>query len=161
CKTTAPAPPSPDGATLLGRSIRIGVAVYRNAGPGFRAALNPGLLQMLLSSALEQRRKGLVEIFNRHCARVPFAIDEEGRGCLDFELGRAVLRVLLDFFEQRLVFKASIEALLRETRLFGDGEQRRDWFPHHPFLLKLEQSLDQLIELVSPPASCQHVCRLR
>src|SRR5215468_9797404 len=113
----------PDGATFLGRAIRDRRCSLSKYRPRISRCTQSGLLQMLLSSALEQRRKGLVEIFNRHCARVPFAIDVESRGRFDLELFLAPIPHLLDLLEQLLIVDARLEALLGETGLLGDGEQ--------------------------------------
>src|SRR5579871_6763570 len=101
--------------------------------PSIRAA-NVGYGYDPLSS-LEQRCKDLVEFFDRHCARMLFAVYEECWCRIDLELLRAPISHLLDLGEQRLVVDARLETLLREAGLLGDGEQRRNRFAHCPFLL--------------------------
>src|SRR6266481_9091332 len=89
-------------------------------------AVPPSGLQS--QSALDQRCNGFVEIFDRHRARVLFAIDVERRRRLDLELLRTPIPHLLDLGEQRLVVDARIEALFGEACLPGDGAQGRKRF---------------------------------
>src|SRR6266436_7535693 len=109
----------PAGSRNPGRAGPIARAIP-DCGTAKTRSLHPGY-----TSALDQRCNGLVEIFNRHRTRVPFAIDVESRRRLDLELLHAPIPHLLDLGEQRLVVDARIETLFGETGLPGDGAQRR------------------------------------
>src|SRR5215472_15255814 len=83
-------------------------------------------------SAPDQRCDRLVEVFDRQCSRMLFAIDVERRRCFNLELLRAPVPHLLNLGEQILVIDAGFEALLGEAGLLGDSEERRKWFFHRP-----------------------------
>src|SRR5512147_1703998 len=70
-------------------------------------------------------------------------IDEKGRRRLYLELLDGPLADAFDAIERLLIREASIERLLREARLLGDGEQRRDRLFHGPLPLLPEQRVDQ------------------
>src|SRR6185295_11690726 len=86
-------------------------------------------------SALEIGVDRLGHVVDRKCAGMSRSIDEKCRRRLHLELLDGPLADAFDAVEHLLIREASIERLLGEARLLGDGEQRRDGLFDRPLPL--------------------------